>query len=347
MAIELLDPETQNIVDKVEKMLRLAANNPNPEERARAEEKAHAWLAKYNLDMATIEQHGGTENGRRAEENMKGGYFDYQRDLWRAVAELNFCMYWNQIAFVKERKFLPNPQLNGFRRHEVTRRENQHRLVGRIHNVILTRTMSEYIEHAIERAVVENISGDQQRRGTYANSLRRGMFERVVERIYTKRREMIAEEEQKARDAEIAAREAGKGEHSTGRGLTLASLAQAEEDANKDFIMGEDGYSARMRKEAAERRAARAEAARQADEEWTQWCADNPEEAARMAAEQVAEERKRQKRRNRYVPRGRYNYSPRDDVKGDAGAHYAGRELGNKISIDAQTGRDKSAGSLR
>lgn len=352
MAIELLDEETQAVVDRIEKMLRLAANNPNENERAAAEAKAHEYLARFNLDMATVEQHGGTENGRRADEKMKGGHYEYQRDLWRAVAELNFCMYWNMVARIEEKKFLPDRAANQFRRHVVVRHERQHRLVGRIHNVILTRTMCEYIEAAVERMVAEDIKGTaEQSRGTSANSYRRGCFQRVCERIYEKRREMIAEDERNARDAEIKAREAGKAGVSTGTGITLRSLAQQERDANNDFILGEDGASARLRAEAVEQRAENARIAAEIEAENAQWAADHPEEAAAEAKAERARWRKLEASRDYYWrTKGQYGYGrrePANDIKGDAGAYYRGREKGETISIDAQTGRNKSAGALR
>lgn len=350
MALELLDEETQALVDKVQKLLRLAAKNPNPHEREAAEAKAHEWLAKFNLDMATVEQHGDIESGKRAEENLKGGYYQFQRDLWKAVAELNFCLYWNQMARIVERKFLPNPKLNGFRRHEVERYENQHRLVGRIHNIILTRTMAEYIEQAIEHAIRDACKGSgEQTRSKWANDLRSGAAERVVERIYQKRREMIREQERAARDAEIKAREAGREGVSTGRAVTLATLADIERDANHDFLVGEDGYSARVRKEEAEARTRRAEIRRQAEQEWAEWCAANPEEAARRAKEERARERRNAARRERYWhEQGQYNSrrSYGGTSRRDRSAYYAGRDIGDTIGIDPQAAQRGSAGRL-
>lgn len=345
--LEQLDEETQAVVDRVEKMLRLAGNNPNEHERAAAEAKAHEYLAKFNLNMAMIEQHGGTENGKRADENLKGGHFEYQRDLWNAVAQLNFCMYWNQVVRIVERKFMPNPKMNGFRKHEIVRHERQHRLVGRVHNIILTRTMCEYMEQAVDRLVDENIRGtDEQKRGMWANSFRRGAFENIVSRIQERRRELIAEDKQKAAKAARTAATAGD----PGRTLTLATLVDAERDANNDFIMGEDGYSARKRAEDAEWRAERAAARAEADAAYTAWCVANPEEAAKAAAEVRREERARQQRQDRYWrERGQYTQerTRSDGVKGDRSAHYAGHAAGEKISIDAQASTRKTAGRLR
>ena len=82
----------------------------------------------------------------------RGGFYQYQRDLYESVAQLNFCMYWTQTYYETKR--------HGARERDGTIsysvrpvRQKRHRLVGRIINTKSTIAMATYLEQAIEQSL--------------------------------------------------------------------------------------------------------------------------------------------------------------------------------------------------
>jgi hypothetical protein len=287
--------------------------------------------------MSAVEELGEGGQGKRAEQKLEGGFYTYQRDLWRSVAELNFCLYWNQ-TFIHRTKLWKNEGGQFVRRFK-EKLSRQHRIVGRQVNVKLTIAMAEYLEQAIERILRERLEeNNEQFRSKWATSFREGAADIITDKLYDRRREIISEQQRKQHEARQAASAQTVSEVSSGTGLTLATLAEQEKDANWDFLYGE-GWSAQRSREAAERRQREAEASRAAREAYTAWCEANPEEAARQEKEAAARERRNAARRT--GPRYRESV-----YKGDASAFRAGREAGRKISIDQQAGRTKAAGAI-
>lgn len=100
-----IGPDDLNrISDKIRKLMALAGNNPSEAEAAAAMAKAQELLASYNLDMAQLDQSTATAD-RDKRDAMGGGVrlkqkversamFVFQRQLWQALAETNFCVYW-------------------------------------------------------------------------------------------------------------------------------------------------------------------------------------------------------------------------------------------------------------
>ena len=163
MADQQLTDEQVKIVQRVEKLLALANRKKgNEAEAAAAAAKAQEMLAAYNIDMAMVEQGTGS-SGRREEAKHSGGVYLYQRDLWRAVAELNFCMYWTQSGWKKIE--VNRRAYDGTLRKETNYKlQYEHRVVGRTVNVQLTRTMSSYLEQTIERLVMDRLENDNNQR---------------------------------------------------------------------------------------------------------------------------------------------------------------------------------------
>lgn len=317
-----LSPEARRAIEQVEKLLRLAGKNQNENEAAAATAKAQELLAKYNLDMSIVEQNSGTSSGKREDTKFEGGLYHYQRDVWEAVAELNFCMYWNMYAYDKAKT-------------EKRRRPSytfQHRVVGRTVNVVATRGMADYLLGAIERLTRERFPEPSQFFTRRANSFREGLAETVIGKIYDRRRHLLKADLKAERDAKRAAEKLQREGVSTATTLTLSTLRKSEEDANTDFLYGE-GTSARWAQEEAER----AEAKRIRDEQYTAWARANPEEARKEE-----EERRKARRAGGY---GRASYR---DTKGrDYGAYYEGQDKGKAISIDPQAESRKTAGLLK
>lgn len=357
-----LTQEQRSIIDKVEKLLRLAGRNTNEAEAEAATAKAMALLESYNLDMSTVERNGGGDTGKRTDEKLIGGFYQYERDLWGRVAELNFCWYWSQHtrawvtkrdekayeAMAAERGLTEDgkPRYPTYEMRKLAERKklkNQHRLVGRVANVAATRAMAGYLLGTIERLARERLATrvtwdptgpyksearalNAQLWGRWAVSYREGAAARIAEKLWDRRRQMLREEKERREAAHRKMSEAAGG-----TALTLTELSQAEEDGNTDFLYGE-GTAARRRAERAEnaRRLAEADAAN------TAWAAANPKEAA-------AEEAKREKDARRRSAR---SYSGGQEKARDWSAYRAGYEAGEKIGLDTQAEGRRAAGLL-
>jgi hypothetical protein len=204
-----LSPEAAKAIATVEKLLRLAGKNTNEHEAAAATAKAMGLLAAYNLDMSVIEQ-GGGEKAARTDEKMRGGLYHYQRNLWEAVAKLNFCLYWNQYVRDPNKKVRRKNRWTGASEVHTGGRTFQHRVVGRQVNVISTRNMAEYLQGTIERLTREKLHGDGSQFFTkWAMSFREGIADAVITRIDAERERVIEEENARIKAAEKRARRAG------------------------------------------------------------------------------------------------------------------------------------------
>lgn len=323
------DAGMNRVMEQIQKLLNLAAKNPNEHEAAAAASKAQELLTKYNLSAATIENEVGAD-GKRAQEQVDGGSKRFQRELWAAVAELNFCLHWNQKYRVEAKK-----RVRDWERYEtdtgnratkiivgeILRR--RHALIGRTVNVQATKHMAQYLENAIERITEARcVAGKLPLYGNWAMSFREGLAYRLDEKLREKRQLMLEEEERARKEAEDRASRAGV---SLATALTIHTFAQAEDDANRDFLYGE-GHSARK----AARRAEREREHQEQVEAYTRWAAANPEEARKKEEEHQAEVEKDLKKRRRH--------STRDDRYGNVNdqAFWAGHEAGERISLDEQ-----------
>jgi hypothetical protein len=331
-----LSKEAQDAVRRVEKLLRLAAKNKNENEAAAAAAKAQEILAAYNLDMATVEANSGASSGKREDAKTKGGLYHYQRDLWEALADLNFCMYWNMYSWDKTKRRRRKSRYTG----EWEVREGgyrfEHRLVGRTVNTALTRTMAQYLEQTIERLTRERLNDEGSQFFTrWAISYREGLADTIIGKIYERRKHVLAAELRRQKEDEKRARDAATAGMSLSTALTLADVRKSEQQANYDFLHG-DGAWARKEARMAEWKKERAEAQAREEANYTAWAAANPDEARKL-------EEQERKRRVSYGPK---SYREKRDDKRDWGAFRAGREDGKKVGIDPQTDV-RAAGRLK
>lgn len=323
MSQEFNDEELK-VLEKVEKLLRLAAKNSSPEEAASANAKAQELLVAYNLSVDSVGKTGATGEAKREQQVIRGGMYQYQRDLWRQIAKLNFCLYWT-IEHKFDRTIRRRHWSGEMRNVIVDGKEFRHTVIGKRLNVKSTMMMADYLQSTIERLVKERYPDNSQRFMSEAIAYREGMVYELEWRLAEKRKMLIDEEERRMR-AEFERKGV-----STSQALTIGSLSQQEDDANQDFIHGE-GYSARLRAE----RAARAEAYRKAEEEYTKWAAENPEEARKE--QKAAEERRKQANKGRRYSGGqgsRGGQSPADRRMGTS-AFRQGQDEGRKIGLDVQ-----------
>jgi len=322
-----MDEATLKAIDRIEKLMKLAGNNPNPQEAASALARAQELLAAYNLDMAVVEAASG-QSGKRTQESISGGGFAWQRRLWRHIAQLNFCMYFTMKVRVKPGSYAEK------RKRTFT---SEHRLVGRVVNVQQTIAMAEYVRQVIERLRRKRFGSDTKSSDAFA--YREGVADAIVDKVVARREEREAKEQADAQAAKDRAAAAGV---SLATALTLSTLKERETDANYDHIYGE-GASARRRADEAKRRQRIAEAEAAAEKEWVEWSAAHPEEAQKMAAEEAKKERARQKRRARSFGgygRGRFRETKEEQRRG-SDSYYHGLADGETVGIDPQAEESK------
>ncbi len=305
------------ILERIEKLLRLAGGTSSPEEAASAAAKAQELLTLYNLDASAL----GQSEHQREQEKFLGGFYEYQRDIWSWVAELNFCLYWTQ----RTRMY----------RRGANRWVTQQKIVGKKVNIEATKAMAGYLLQAIDRQTRIFLADGMNEKdipdfgklvsSRRAMSFREGCAQSIVWKLYQRREEALEKEQAEELKAAQAAAEAATKGVSSSTALTLASLVQTERDANMDFLYGE-GWSAQQR-------AKRAEAARKAREEeeaYTAWALAHPEEAARKEAERLKEAKS---------SKGRGSSGPRKER--DWGAFSVGQKVGKTIGIDPQADQAK------
>lgn len=323
------EAELEKIVERVQKLLALGRRGGSEAESAAAMAKAQAMLAQHNLDMASVES-AQAGSGAREKNAQRGGTYLYQRCLWNAVAELNFCLYFTDYQYIKVAKKL---QYTGHTYlHQQLQR--QHLVVGRKVNTRATIVMATYLEGTADRLCRERL---ETRSGTgttpghlnaqfftsWAVAFREGVCDRMIEKIEARRAKLTKEQDAAAAKARRAAEAKGV---STETALSLTIYQDKETDANNDFLYGE-GTSAKWAADRAERAA---EAARE-EAEYTAWAEVHPEEA--RAAEEKA-------RKEREVSRSRRRTSAGPSRKVNGAGYWAGHEAGEKVGIDPQAGSD-------
>lgn len=329
-AKDLTLEETQ-VIAKIAKLMNLASKNPNEHEAAAAMEKAQELMTKYNLEAATINGQQG-KDAKREKSQIDGGFFNYQRRMWHAVADLNFCIHWIQEYYGEAFRYVDlysgakSMQAGeGKERQKVRVVKNRHVLIGRTLNTRQTIVMCEYLQQAIERLLKTAMTEDGiDISGNYANSFRNGVVASVLDKVHARRREHLMKERAKQQQA---AQAAGRGD---GTSITLSNYIDAETDANMDFVHGE-GWSA---KQAADRARVQEEM-RKAAEEYQKWAEEHPEEAAQKEKE-AKEEAQKQFRSGRRGKKDNTNWA----------AYSRGAKAGKDISLDPQVG-GKMAGALR
>jgi hypothetical protein len=334
---EMTDVEKSNmdkVIEKVQRLLNLASKNPNEHEAASAAAKAQELLTAYNLDMAVLEQ-GNSGSGKREDARIRGGAYQYERELWRKIAELNFCYYFVTRERNKEK-------------YRGRSWSFKHRIVGRVVNTTATKVMGDYIQSTIERICRERFPQASQFFSREAVAYREGMSDAVWHKLDVKRREMKKAEAAKAQKEEEDRLRAARAGVSLATALTIADVVKSEEIANYDFLHGEGAWdrkekaNAEWKKELAEHRAEQAKADREAEEEYTRWAAAHPEEAAKEAAKVRAQEKAKARARERRGSSYRERRMTGREERESSTYFHQGYDRGKDISIEPQMGDRKS-----
>ena len=312
------------ILRRIQGLLNLADNNPSQEEAAAAAAKATKLMEEYNLTAAAVERAKGVD-GKREDKYVVGGQYQWQRDLWEAVAKLHFCLYWTQV-FLTKRETAYRSTINPDRYYAKGSpvRRKRHRLVGRVHNVAATKAMAEYLEQTINRILRERLTDSTGKfnagdfNGGWGTSFREGMAAEIMSKLADRRRQALAKKPV-ASDA------------SSGTAMVLSTYIDEETDKNMEFLWGKE-YVDELKADATERRAMQ--------ERYTAWADANPEEAAKATkwTDPVTG-----RVYSLGKPRRSSAGSSRERNK-DWGAWEAGRKAGKHVSIDLQTeGSGKTA----
>lgn len=309
--------QQKTILRRVEALMQKAAGNTTEHEAAAATELAMSLLAKYNLSQADI----GPGQDSRSDTKILGGSLQYERDLWRAIAQLNFCWYYTVEVFFKTPEEI--------KAHRGRKSSRHHRLIGRTVNIRSTQMMADYLMKTLERLTREYCVerfGRYQNRSSDATAFREGATRRLIERIEHKRWLVLAEERERARKEAERAAEARPGT-SGGTALALASLTRSEYARNYDFMYGEGAYAKTVANaERYEAEEAEREKAREA------WCRAHPEEAARLRREAA----KRAEKESRRQAAREIREWKEEQEKLRNPAYAAGLEKGGEIGLDAQ-----------
>ena len=137
-------PNTK-IAERIQKLLNLADGTHSEEEANSAIAKVEILLAEYNLSMVDVDTQGHSakmgakeEETKREKSNLKQfAMYEYQQNLFQAIAKANFCLY-NRMS--KMEWHHPEGKTKG--RYKTLR---WHRLIGSEVNVIAATMMFEYM----------------------------------------------------------------------------------------------------------------------------------------------------------------------------------------------------------
>lgn len=320
--------DTQDaVIARIQKLLNLSAKNSSPAEAAAALNKARELMTQHNLDAATVEN-ARTEDGKREQANVAGGFYAFERELWEEIAKLNFCVHWVQQyqAEGSANAYTPGGAYIGRRIRMITKR--RHAVVGRVLNVRATVHMAQYLRQAIDRALDDALSAstrEENKKSLWAWSFRKGCAEQIIHRLKIRYHEQLDKMERERLKKEREAARANA-QVSDSRALVLANYVKSEEAANQDFIHG-DGYSAKLA--AAEAEAARLR--REREDHYTRWCLEHPDEARSNWVFTDSSGTTWVKGRHR-----RGSSGGRRSSNTDLGGYYAGQDAGEKVSIDPQ-----------
>lgn len=317
-----MSPEAVEVIEKIRLMLETKGCTEAEAQSRTA--LAMKLLAKHNLDMAAVRDR--PDDLKRHDVAKSGGLYQWQRDLWKSVSKLNFCVYISIKGLTKGSKY-------------------QNRVIGRQENVASTEVMAGYLQDTIERLAQEWAKGEGINVFCKeAIAYREGMADRLCERLRDVREERLAEDAAKARQEETRARHPGS---TPGTALVvLSSVISAEDDLNTDYLRGyPPGTTARRREEEQRRR----EEDRMAREKWER---ENPEAyqaklklQAEWWAKAEAEYQKKEAARRRRAERegrdpdaSRYRAATPREERATMGSYYRGREKAEGVGLDRQIG---------
>jgi hypothetical protein len=319
------DTKTEAVIEKVRKLLALAEGNDNEHQAEAAANKARELLEAYNLDLAHVgkTKGNGSAHAPRDKQNLNGGLYSWQRDLWHVTAQLNFCKYWYIKGTTAGSKY-------------------QHELLGSKVNVLGTKLMAEYLQGAVERLARDWSRENRPGLSIFTKEMiayREGVTSRLVSRMLELRRKRLAEEEAKVK--EERASNAARGVF-TENALVLSDVISSEEDLNDDHLWGwPPGTSARKRKEREEKQRVLDMEAAELLRKQEEYDLAHPDEAAARKERERKESEERWEAYKKRQSKQRSRKDTPEEERRQMGSYYYGHEAGDSISLDKQIGEDK------
>lgn len=330
---------SEDIEDRIIKLLRVAQGNANENESQNAMLLAQKLADAHNIEMGALSTGTG---GKRADKKLAKGLYKYQRTLYEQMALLNHCKYWFSPAKRQGEKF-------------------EIRVLGSKVNVTVTQNLCDYFEDVTNKAVRERFE-KRQYFSKDAHAFRHGMVDRLVERMKDRRaEEEVARKREKDEQEARMRHPAAATENAV---VLIDDVALREERLNYDYLHGDGAWDALQQEKRAltehrqkwheEQRAKR----EKADQEYAAWVVANPEEHRRQQEQERREEEKRQTRQrvaNELSERARqkridqYGYDPKEyrstpvrikaDISDNA-AYWAGQHKANDVGLDSQLDAD-------
>jgi hypothetical protein len=208
-----------SVKSRITKLMALASNNDNENEAASASAKVQALLAEYNLEMSQIVETDESlidpDAAREKHGDVVTTTTDWERRLFGAIAENNFCM-----------------GLRDWKNEEAV----IFTLIGRKMNVSATLSVYGYLTSAIGR-----LNPFQDKRTKSHRSWQEGCADRLRGRLTEQRwaMERASREEREAKAGSDVTR-------GNGSDVVLSDVYSSEADLNRDFVRGvPPGTSAR------------------------------------------------------------------------------------------------------
>lgn len=321
--------DIESVIEKVRKLLALAGNNSNEAEAASAAQKAQDLLEAYNLDMAVINQQTKTFTARE-DTRMGGGLYKWQRALWYATATLNFCRY----------SYIRGNKAGG---------TYEHQLIGSKANVIGARIMAEYLEGVTERLARRWVAQNHPGKSIFikdAIAYREGLAGRLTNRLWAKRHEHLATEQERIRQERARNLSAGI---NTENALVLQDVVNTEDDLNTDYLNGwEPGTAAKQRVINEARQAAAQAAADEALRKQAEWDRANPEAAAKRKAAEAAKDKEDYDRYwKNYQTKASKRKPTAEELRRNTPAYREGWQKGEEVQIERQVKEQAPAPRIR
>lgn len=311
-ALKSIQDVPDNVVNRIKKLLRKSEVTRNDSE-AEAElcmQKAQELMAQWNIDMSAAEASGADVVEKRVrEQHERAAMYKYQRELWRSVAQVNFCLYFTVPIY--KNVMVVNDDWTGDQQYAEKIVSRRHCFMGRESNVSATKLMGDYLEEAINRECPYKGSTKS------AISWKEGCASKLTARLYD--RMWALQEENRAKSKVSAA---------DGAVMLLSDVYTSEYEMNIDAEYGA-GTSARWRAD----RIARKEQQKLQDER-RDMVMDCPEAFTAEEYKQVREHFAKIAHQEKAHQRRRGNSS--GETVGDLRAWWSGRKAGEDISLDPQ-----------
>jgi hypothetical protein len=172
------DPPLGRVIDRIQKLVALARGGGTEAEAEQAMKLVHALLAQHNLSLEKVlASRVGENRTDRVIETVEAANNPWERPIWHATASLYFCEFYFARCFDWSGRKLSTARIN-------------YSLVGKPHNILVARLMTDYFLTTIRRlARTEARGAPKISRRSFAHSFRVACAKRLSERIWERKRE--------------------------------------------------------------------------------------------------------------------------------------------------------------